>query len=69
MKYRGYEGSAEFSEEDGVFFGKVQGIRSLISYEGNTIQELSDDFHDAVGEYLSLCEEEGIQPETAPHTQ
>ena len=34
MEYKGYVGSVEFSEPDGIFFGKVQGIRSLISYEG-----------------------------------
>ena len=34
IQYRGYIGSVEFSEEDGLFYGKVMGIRSLISYEG-----------------------------------
>ena len=40
MEYKGYVGSVEFSESDGVFFGKVQGIRSLISYEGTSATEL-----------------------------
>lgn len=31
MTYKGYVGSVEFSDADGVFFGKVQGVRSLIS--------------------------------------
>ena len=35
IQYKGYVGSVEFSEEDGIFFGKVMGIRSLISYEAN----------------------------------
>jgi predicted HicB family RNase H-like nuclease len=34
IEYKGYIGSVEFSESDSLFFGKVQGIRSLISYEG-----------------------------------
>lgn len=34
MTDKGCVGSVEFSDEDGVFFGKVQGVRSLISYEG-----------------------------------
>ena len=34
MEYKGYVGSVEFSEEDVIFYGKVMGIRSLISYEG-----------------------------------
>ncbi|MGX8705402.1 MAG: type II toxin-antitoxin system HicB family antitoxin [bacterium] len=65
MTYRGYIGSVEFSEGDCVFFGKVQGIRSLISYEGTTAEELVNDFHGAVDDYLALCEAEGTAPETA----
>ncbi len=65
MEYKGYVGSVEFSEEDGLFFGKVLGIRSLISYEGTNAKELVTDFHNAVDDYLALCEEEGTTPETA----
>lgn len=53
--YKGYIGSVEFSEEDCVFFGKVLGIRSLISYEGENAKELLDDFHGAVNDYLDIC--------------
>lgn len=59
MQYKGYIGSVEFSEANDLFFGKVQGIRSLISYEGTNATELVSDFHSAVDEYLSLCESEG----------
>ena len=55
IKYKGYVGSIEFSESDGVFFGKVQGIRSLISYEGTNATELISDFHNAIDDYLALC--------------
>ena len=65
MEYKNYLGSVEFSESDGVFFGKVMGIRTLISYEGTTAKELVDDFHGAVDDYLALCEAEGIEPERA----
>ena len=65
MEYKGYIGSVEFSETDEVFYGKVQGIRSLISYEGTNASELISDFHGAVDDYLALCAEEGKAPETA----
>ena len=64
MEYKGYLGSVEFSEADGLFYGKVQGIRSLISYEGSNATDLVADFHGAVDDYLDLCSEEGIKPET-----
>ena len=63
MEYEGYVGTVEFSEADGLFFGKVVGIRSLISYEGTTAKELVDDFHGAVDDYLLLCQDQGIAPE------
>lgn len=65
MEYKGYVGSVEFSESDGVFFGQVMGIRGLISYEGTTAGELVEDFHGAVDDYLELCQLKGIEPERA----
>ena len=65
MEYKNYIGSVEFSEKDNVFFGKVMGIRALISYEGTTGKELVEDFHGAVDDYLALCEETGKEPERA----
>lgn len=65
LEYKGYVGSIEFSEVDLVFYGKVQGIRSLISYEGENAKTLIADFHAAVDDYLALCEERGVEPERA----
>ena len=65
MKYKGYIGSVEFSESDDLFYGKVQGIHSLISYEGTNAAELIADFHRAVDSYLELCKTKGTRPEVA----
>lgn len=65
IEYKGYVGNIEFSENDGVFYGKVQGVRSLISYEGRNAEELINDFHLAVDDYLELCAERGTEPEKA----
>ncbi len=65
IEYKGYVGSIEFSENDGVFFGKVQGIRTLISYEGTNAKELVSDFHNAVDYYLEICAQNGETPEVA----
>jgi predicted HicB family RNase H-like nuclease len=65
IQYKGYVGSVEFSEDDGCFFGKVMGVRSLISYEGENARELLDDFHGAVDDYLEKCKSEGKEPEVA----
>lgn len=63
IQYKGYVGSVDFSEDDSIFYGKVLGIRSLISYEGENAKELIDDFHQAVDDYLAFCHSENIQPE------
>ena len=65
MEYKGYVGNIEFSETDSIFYGKVQGIRSLISYEGENAKDLIKDFHLAVDDYLQLCAERGTEPEKA----
>lgn len=57
-EYKGYLGSVEFSEEEAVFFGKIMNIRSLISYEGKNVMELSEQFREAVDEYSSICEQQ-----------
>ena len=65
MEYKGYIGSVEFSEEDALFYGKVLGIRALISYEGTNAAELVADFHGAVDDYLEVCAQSGTEPEKA----
>ena len=65
MEYKGYVGSVEFSEEDALFYGKVLGIRALISYEGTNASELVADFHGAVDDYLEVCAQSGTEPEKA----
>ena len=65
MEYKGYVGSVEFSEEDALFYGKVLGIRALISYEGTNAAELVADFHGAVDDYLERCAQSGTEPEKA----
>ena len=63
LKYKGYTGSVEYSEEDKCLFGKVQGMtKDGITYEGTTVEELTADFEEAVDDYLQMCEEKGIIP-------
>ncbi|MGM9845630.1 MAG: type II toxin-antitoxin system HicB family antitoxin [Muribaculaceae bacterium] len=63
LKYKGYSGSVEYSDEDKCLFGKVQGLHgTLISYEGITIAEITNDFHAAVDDYLASCTQRGIEP-------
>ena len=59
LEHKGYTGSIEYSEEDALLYGKVLGIKSLISYEGLTGKDLEKDFKEAIDQYLDECEQEG----------
>ncbi|GAB7140994.1 type II toxin-antitoxin system HicB family antitoxin [Deferribacterales bacterium RsTz2092] len=63
LSYKGYTGSVDFSEKDAVFHGRVMGIQSLISFEGDSVNAIKDDFHNAVDEYLEHCAQSGRDPE------
>jgi predicted HicB family RNase H-like nuclease len=61
--YKGFIGSVQFSADDSVFFGKVEGINDLVSFEGETVQELKKAFRYAVDEHIKDCELENTLPE------
>ena len=63
MKYKGYLGSVHFSDEDNLFYGKLEFIRALVSYEGTDVKTLRQAFEAAVDDYLQMCQEAGREPE------
>ena len=63
MTYKGYIGSVAYSEKDQVFFGKIEGINGLVNFEGESVKELTEAFHEAVDDYLAYCADEGITPD------
>ena len=63
MTYKGYFGSVAYSEKDQVFFGKIEGINGLVNFEGESVKELTEAFHEAVDDYLAYCDDEGIEPD------
>ena len=64
LEYNGYLGSVEFSDADEIFHGKLEFIRDLVTYEGTDAKSLKAAFHEAVDDYLELCQDEGRTPET-----
>jgi len=63
IKYREYLGSVHYNPEDRVFYGKIEFIRSLVSYEGRDADSLEAAFREAVDDYLATCSELGREPE------
>lgn len=63
MQYKGYYGSVHFDDEQLIFYGKVEFIRALISYEATNARGLIKAFEEAVDDYLDTCEMKKIAPE------
>ena len=63
MTYKGYIGSAHFSEDDETFCGKLEAINDLIMFEGESVRDLKKAFHEAVDDYIQACKETGREPQ------
>lgn len=63
MQYKGYYGSVHFDDKDFFFYGKLEFIRALVTYEATEAKNLRLEFERSVDEYLQVCEEEKIEPE------
>lgn len=61
MTYKGYTARIEFDEKDGIFWGKVLGLPANISitFEGETVAHLTQDFHNSVDFYVADCAKNG----------
>ena len=52
MTYKGYTARVEFDADDRVFFGRLAGIKDIITFHGETVDELETAFKEAVDDYL-----------------
>lgn len=63
LNYKGYTGTIEYDIEEKILFGKVIGIKGLLSFEGLTGEELEKDFIAVIDTYLHDCKVQGMKPE------
>ena len=62
MTYNGYTARIEFDAQDRIFFGRLAGIRDIITFHGETVDELEAAFKEAVDDYLATCAKLGDTP-------
>ena len=55
LNHRGYVGSINYSEDDAVHYGEIQGIQDLVLYEADGAEGLQAAFEEAVEHYLEGC--------------
>jgi len=63
LKHKGYFGSVNYNSDDRIFYGKIEFIRALVSYEGQDADSLESAFFAAVDDYLATCAKLGREPE------
>ncbi len=58
LNYRGYTGTVDWNDNDGLYYGLVEGIEpDIVSYEGKTLKKLDKDFKEALNLYLKSIEQ------------
>jgi predicted HicB family RNase H-like nuclease len=62
-KYRGYSAAVDIDIDSGVLYGRIIGLKDVITFESNNVQGLEKEFHASVDDYLEFCKEEGVNPE------
>jgi len=63
MEYKGYLGTVEYDSEVKIFHGDVINTRDVITFQGTSVKEIEKAFKDSINDYISWCEEEGVEPE------
>ena len=63
MEYKGYIGKVEFDDQAGIFHGEIINIRDVITFQGQSVAELTKAFRDSIEDYLQFCEERGESPD------
>ncbi|MBP3192061.1 type II toxin-antitoxin system HicB family antitoxin [Natronogracilivirga saccharolytica] len=63
LRYKGYHGNVAFDEEAGLFHGEVVDLRDVITFQGKSVDELQQAFHDSVDDYLDFCQQRGEDPD------
>ena len=62
IEYKGYYSKVEYSKEDNVLYGKIEGINDLVTFECDNVSAVHDEFQAAVDDYLEYCEKIGKKP-------
>lgn len=63
MSYKGYSARIEYDDEDGIFMGRIAGIRDAVGFHADSVAELREAFHEAVDDYLETCVRVGKEPQ------
>lgn len=62
LEYKGYHTCITFDAHAGRLRGTIQGIDDYVDFSSDKIEEIENEFHCAVDDYLAFCREVGKKP-------
>jgi predicted HicB family RNase H-like nuclease len=63
MKYKGYVGQVVYDDQAKIFHGDVIGLKDVVTFQGQSVQELEQAFKDSIDDYLEFCASRGERPD------
>lgn len=63
MSYKGYSALVDYDDDDLIFFGRLAGIRDIITFHADNVTDLKAAFHEAVDDYVDTCAKMGTSPQ------
>ena len=63
MEYKGYRAEVIFDDHAGHFHGSVVDTRDVVTFVGESVEELRREFKISVDDYLAFCSERGKEPD------
>ena len=63
MTYKGYMARIDYDDHDKIFFGRIAGVRDVVSFHGESVTELQAAFHESVDDYVAACIMLGQSPQ------
>jgi len=63
MTCNGYAARIDYDDDDGIFIGRIAGIRDRVGFHADTVEGLREAFHEAVDDYIQTCARIGKEPQ------
>ena len=63
LAYREHAATVEYDEDDKLWHGTLDGIKDLVNFHAFEIENIEQEFRNAVDDYLDFCREVGKEPE------
>ena len=62
MEYKGYKAAVTYDCDGKVLHGEVVGIRDVIFFEAESVEQLEKEFRFSIDDYLAVSAERGREP-------